>query len=133
MIGSKFTLTYHIPGTLAANVSMYFTAQADCQLIHVSANGSNANNGLLDIGPSTDTDGYLDGVDIGDSNTPAEFDSSSTLWVVSSPTSSKGPSLPSALTTTVLVVQPPMTLLWCSPSPRGNHGQEDCYGCASTG
>ncbi len=73
MIGSKFTLSFHIPGTLAANVAMYYTAQADCQLIHVSANGSNANNGLLDIGPTGDTDGYLDGVSIGDSNTPAEF------------------------------------------------------------
>ncbi len=73
MIGTKFTLSFHIPGTLAANVSMYFTAQADCQLIHVSANGSNANDGLLDIGPTADTDGYLDGVSIGDSNTPAEF------------------------------------------------------------
>jgi hypothetical protein len=73
MIGTKFTLAFHIPGTLAANVSMYWTAQADCQLIHVSANGSNSNSGLLDIGPSTDTDGYLDGVSIGDSDTPAEF------------------------------------------------------------
>jgi hypothetical protein len=73
MIGSKFTLAFHVPGTLAANLSMYWTAQADCQLIHVSANGSNGNNGILDIGPSTDTDGYLDGVDIGDSNVPAEF------------------------------------------------------------
>jgi hypothetical protein len=73
MIGSKFALSFHVPGTLAANVSMYWTAQADCQLIHVSANGSNANNGLLDIGPSADTDGYLDGVSVGDSNTPAEF------------------------------------------------------------
>jgi hypothetical protein len=77
MIGTKFALAFHIPGTLAANVSMYWTAQADCQLIHVSANGSNANNGILDIGPSTDTDGYLDGVDIGDSNTPIEFGKSS--------------------------------------------------------
>jgi hypothetical protein len=74
MQGNQFTLSFHIPGTLAANVSMYFTVPADCQLIHVSANGSNANNGLLDIGPTSDTDGYLDGVSIGDSNTPAEFD-----------------------------------------------------------
>jgi len=74
MIGTKFTQSFHIPGTLAANVSMYYTVPADCQLIHVSANGSNANDGLLDIGPSTDTDGYLDGVSIGDSNVPAEFD-----------------------------------------------------------
>jgi hypothetical protein len=74
MIGTKFTHTYHVPGTLAANVSMYFTAQADCQLIHVSCNGSNANNGILDIGPTSDTDGYLDAKDIGDSNTPIEYD-----------------------------------------------------------
>ena len=73
MQGNQFTLSFHVPGTLAANVSMYWTVPADCQLIHVSANGSNSNNGLLDIGPSTDTDGYLDGVSIGDSDTPAEF------------------------------------------------------------
>ncbi len=73
MQGTHFTLSFHVPGTLAANVSMYWTAPADCQLVHVSANGSNANNGLLDIGPSTDTDGYLDGVSIGDSDTTAEF------------------------------------------------------------
>jgi hypothetical protein len=72
MIGNKFALSFHVPGTLAANVSMFFTAQADCQLIHVSANGSNTNNGILDIGPSTDTDGYLDAMDIGDGDTPAE-------------------------------------------------------------
>jgi hypothetical protein len=77
MIGTKFALAFHIPGTLAANISMYWTAQADCQLIHVSANGSNANNGILDIGPTADTDGYLDGVDIGDSNSPIEFGRSS--------------------------------------------------------
>jgi hypothetical protein len=74
MEGTQFTLSFHIPGTLAANVSMYFTVPSDCQLIHVSANGSNGNNGILDIGPSTDTDGYLDAFDIGDSNTPAEAD-----------------------------------------------------------
>jgi hypothetical protein len=73
MIGTKFTLSFHIPGTLSANVDMRWTAQADCQLIHVSSNGSNANNGLLDIGPSTDTDGYLDGVANGVSNTPNEY------------------------------------------------------------
>lgn len=69
-----FTHTYHVPGTLAANISIKYTAPADCQLIHVSAVGSNTNNGILDVGPSTDTDGYLDGVSIGDGGTPAEFD-----------------------------------------------------------
>jgi hypothetical protein len=69
-----FTQTIHVPGTLAANIAVYFVLPMDVQLIHVSACGSNANNGILDIGPSTDTDGYLDGVDIGDSNVPSEFD-----------------------------------------------------------
>jgi hypothetical protein len=69
-----FTLSMHVTGTLAANVSYIWTVPFDCQLIHVSAVGSNANNGILDIGPSTDTDGYLDGKDIGDSQVPIEFD-----------------------------------------------------------
>ena len=69
-----FQLPIHVPGTLAANVDVRWIAPFDCQLIHVSAVGSNANSGILDIGPSTDTDGYLDGVSIGDSQTPSEFD-----------------------------------------------------------
>jgi hypothetical protein len=69
-----YQVPIHVPGTLAANVSVKWTAPFDCQLIHVSAVGSNTNNGILDIGPSTDTDGYLDGVNIGDGGTPAEFD-----------------------------------------------------------
>lgn len=72
MIGNKFVVSYHTAGTLAANHTFYFTAQADCQLIHVSAVGSNANNGILTIGPSTDTDGYLDDFDVGDSLVPTE-------------------------------------------------------------
>lgn len=69
-----FQQSYHVPGTLAANVDIRFTTPFDCQLVHVSAVGSNANNGILDVGPSSDTDGYLDGVNIGDSQVPAEFD-----------------------------------------------------------
>jgi hypothetical protein len=69
-----FTIPLHVTGTLAANVDWRWTVPFDCQLIHVSAVGSNTNNGILDIGPSTDTDGYLDGVNIGDGQTPAEFD-----------------------------------------------------------
>ena len=74
MLGNMFVHSIHIPGTLAANLDIRFKAPIDCQLVHVSACGSNANNGILDIGPSTDTDGYLDGVDIGDSQVPSEFE-----------------------------------------------------------
>jgi hypothetical protein len=69
-----FQTAFHIPGTLSANVSIKWTAPCDCQLLHVSAVGSNANNGLLCIGDSADADEYLTSSSIGDSGTPAEFD-----------------------------------------------------------
>jgi hypothetical protein len=67
MQGTRFVVCQHITGTLAANVDMRFTFPFAVQLIGVSAVASNASNGIVDIGPSTDTDGYLDGKDIGDS------------------------------------------------------------------
>ena len=69
-----FQQSYHIPGTLAANITITFKAPFDCQLIHVSANGSNANNGILDIGYIGALEAYLANKDIGDSDSPAEFD-----------------------------------------------------------
>jgi hypothetical protein len=74
MQGDHFCVTYHTAGTLAANHNVRFQFPFDVQLVHVSAVGSNTNNGIIDIGPSTDTDGYLDAKDIGDGNTPACFD-----------------------------------------------------------
>ncbi len=73
MQGDHFVVSYHTAGALAANHQFKFKFPFDVQLEYVSAVGSNANNGILDIGPSTDTDGYLDAKDIGDSGTPAEF------------------------------------------------------------
>jgi hypothetical protein len=69
-----FQQAYHIPGTLSANVAITFTAPCDCTLLHVSAVGSNANDGLLTIGDSDDADEFLTSSSIGDSGTPAEFD-----------------------------------------------------------
>jgi hypothetical protein len=74
MQGTRITVPFHVPGTLAANLDIRFSLPFDVQLIAVSAVGSNANNGILDVGPSTDTDGYLDGVDIGDSQAPTVFE-----------------------------------------------------------
>ncbi len=74
MQGSRFVHSYHVPGTLSANVVITFKAPFDCTLVHVSACGSNTNNGLLIIGDSTDTDEYLTSSSIGDGGTPAEFD-----------------------------------------------------------
>ena len=69
-----FQTAFHVPGTLTANLSLKWTAPCDCTLLHVSAVGSNANNGLITIGDSADADEYLAAASIGDSGTPAEFD-----------------------------------------------------------
>ena len=69
-----FQQTYLIPGTLSADVNIRFTAPFDMTLLHVSACGSNANDGLLTIGDSDDADEYLTSSSIGDSNVPAVFD-----------------------------------------------------------
>lgn len=70
-----FTHTYHVPGNLAADLNIRFTAPCDMQLVHVSHVGSGATStALLNIGPSTDTDGYLDDVVMGKSGVPAEYD-----------------------------------------------------------
>ena len=68
----KFSHAFHVPGTLSANLNIRFTAPSDCTLVHVSAVGSNANDGLLTLGSSADTDGYITSYSIGDSNTPVE-------------------------------------------------------------
>ena len=74
MLGNMFTNTIVVPGTLAANITVTFTVPVDCQLIHVSANGSNANDGKLTIGKIGTLEAYLASAAIGDSDTPAEFD-----------------------------------------------------------
>jgi hypothetical protein len=74
MLGDFFTMTYHAPGTLAANHTVTFQLPFDASLAFVSAVGSNANNGILDIGNSDDTDCYVVDLDIGDSGVPAVLD-----------------------------------------------------------
>jgi hypothetical protein len=69
-----FTHTYHVTGTLSANVVSKFKLPCDAQLIYACANASNTNNATLILGPSTDTDGYLESAAIGQSGTPVEFD-----------------------------------------------------------
>lgn len=68
-----FQHSYHVSGTLAANIGVYFTAPCDCQLLHVSAVASNDSDATLKIGNSGDDDAYLVAAVIGDSNTPVEF------------------------------------------------------------
>jgi hypothetical protein len=74
MQGTRVTYSYHTAGTLAANHEFIFTVPFDCQLVHVSAVGSNTNNGILDVGTSADTDLYVSNLDVGDAKVPAVCD-----------------------------------------------------------
>ena len=68
----KFTQAFHIPGTLAANISIIFTAPSDCQLVHCSAVASNNSDATLQLGTTTTAEAYLAACVIGDSNVPVE-------------------------------------------------------------
>lgn len=69
----KFTHMIHVPGT-GVDMNAYFIAPSDCQLVHVSAVSSAAQNGTFQIGDSSDQDEFLTASAIGDSGTPNEFD-----------------------------------------------------------
>lgn len=69
-----FTVSFHVPGSLGADLTIKWTAPFDCTLIHVSAVASNDSDALIVIGDSADPDEYLTSVVIGDSGVPAEFD-----------------------------------------------------------
>jgi hypothetical protein len=69
-----FTVTFHVPGTLSADLSINWTVPTDCQLLHISAVNSTAYAAGLEVGHSTDADEYLTKASIGVSGTPVEFD-----------------------------------------------------------
>jgi hypothetical protein len=73
MQGNLFAQSFHIPGTLTANLNIRWKVPTDCQLIHVSAGNSAATNGTFILGLSTDDDAYLTTADVGDSNVPNVF------------------------------------------------------------
>jgi hypothetical protein len=81
-----FLVPFHVAGTLAANVTFYFTAPFDMQLIHAQAVASNASNALITIGTSSDADGYLTSKDVGDSAVPGEWDRDDFAGALVSPT-----------------------------------------------
>ena len=70
----KYVMAFHVPGTLSADLAIVWTAPAGAQLVHVSAVGSNANDGLMTIGTTSNPDAYLESASIGDSSVPVEFD-----------------------------------------------------------
>ena len=79
MQGTRFTVSYHTAGTLAANHSFIFKVPFDCPLEFVSAVGTNTNNGILDVGYTGALEAYVLNKDVGDSgvarycDAPGEF------------------------------------------------------------
>ena len=74
MIGHHLTRLIHIPGTLAANITVTLSMPQDCRLVRVSAVASNNSDATLMIGVSTDTDSIMAATAIGDSAVPVIFD-----------------------------------------------------------
>ena len=70
----KFQLAFHVTGQMAANATITWTVPSDCQLVHVSACQSDADQAGLIVGIAADTDEYLTTQDVGASGVPAEFD-----------------------------------------------------------
>lgn len=69
----KHVKTIHVPGT-GVDMNVYWIEPSACQLVHVSAVSSAAQNGTFQIGDSSDQNEFLTASAIGDSGTPNEFD-----------------------------------------------------------
>jgi hypothetical protein len=65
MQGSIFTQSFHIPGTLSANLDIEWKIPFDCQLLHVSWDNSANSNGTITLGNSSTADAYLTTTGIG--------------------------------------------------------------------
>lgn len=62
----------HLTGTLGGDLNWRWQVPFAATLLHVSAVASGANGAGLEIGESSDTDGYIAKYTIGVSNTPVE-------------------------------------------------------------
>jgi hypothetical protein len=61
-----FSVSIYIDGIITADHVAYFDVPCDCSLVGVSAAANSASTGgTIDVGSASDTDGYLDGKDIG--------------------------------------------------------------------
>jgi hypothetical protein len=69
---NMFMMSWHIPGTLTANISITFVMPCAATLKHVGAVASNNSDATLIVGSSADDNGYVTSFAIGDSGTPVE-------------------------------------------------------------
>jgi hypothetical protein len=68
----KFVHSFHVPGSLGADMNIRFTVPSDCSLVHSSAVSSNDSDATITLGTSADTNGFLAACVIGDSAVPVE-------------------------------------------------------------
>jgi hypothetical protein len=68
----KFQTAFHILGQLGANANIRWQSPSDCTLVHVSAVQSDADGCGIEIGSSSDADGYIQKFTCGVSNTPVQ-------------------------------------------------------------
>lgn len=74
-LGGIWQVSFHVAGTLSADLNIRWTAPCDCTLLYVSAVSSDANAFGINVGLSSDTDEFIQKSDAGVSNTPVEFGS----------------------------------------------------------
>jgi hypothetical protein len=74
MQGTRFVVSYHTAGTLAANHSFIFKVPFDCQLISVSAANTAATDAILDVGKTGALEAYVKDMACGDSSVAAILD-----------------------------------------------------------
>ena len=73
MQGLLNTYSFHVPGTLTANITITWTAARNGRIKEISAVASNDSDATLMAGDSGDTNEYLAAAVIGDSGTPVVF------------------------------------------------------------
>lgn len=84
MQGHRNVYSFHIPGTLTANITITWTAAANGRIKEISAVASNDSDATLIAGDSGDTDEYLASATIGDSGVPVVFTRAN--WATTNPT-----------------------------------------------
>lgn len=68
----KFVQSFHVPGTLSADLNIRWTAPSDCTLVHVSTVSSDVDAAGITIGTSASAAAYLAKCSCGVSGTPVE-------------------------------------------------------------
>jgi len=73
MIGNSVVHSFHVPGTMAANLTIKFKTPEDMTLEHVSSVVTTNGSSTIKIGNSDNDDAYVEEIACGVSGTPAEI------------------------------------------------------------